>query len=250
VPKGRLARGRAFKPARGLAGILTHARTGVVTDSKVELRLLNPLKDLLERQRVALIAIAHCNKNQTQELMYRMGGSIGFIAAARMAMVVGKHPHDPDRRVLAMFKSNLSARARSLDFILADGALTLDAHAPDIAPEELLHTPSEDEKSALEEACEFLSDYLAKGPAKKADVMRGARANGFSEMTLRRAKKRLNVQTRKVGFGLNSYTEWSLLSETPKWLNVSGEQLCENTGGNVNQAKPVANFGKKEITEI
>jgi len=199
--------------------------------------LLNPLKDVLERHNVALLAVAHTHKNANQELMHRMGGSIGLIAAARMAMVVGKHPHDPDRRVLAMFKSNLSARARSLDYMVADGAVTWDANAPDIAPEELMNTPSSEEKSVVDEAEEFLSEYLNRGPAKTTDVKRAARANGVTQMTLRRAKKRLNVQTRKVGFGLNSYTEWSLSSETPKWLNVSGEQLCENTG-------------KKESTEI
>ena len=211
--------------------------------------LLNPIKDLLERQNVTLLANAHCNKNQAQEVLYRMSGSVGLIAAARMAMVVGKHPHDPDHRVLAMFKSNLSARARSLDYTLGDAggfALTWHPNAPDIAPEELLRSPNEEEKTAIDEAAEFLSDYLAKGPAKQADVMRGARANGISEMTLRRAKKRLNVQTRKVGFGSNSYTEWSLPGETPKVVNVSGDHLYENIRKNVNQEKPVAPFASTD----
>ena len=209
---------------------------------------------MLKRQHVALLANAHCNKNQAQEAMYLMSGSVGLIPTARMAMVVGKHPHDPDRRVLAMFKHNLSAQARSLHYTLGDGAggfaLTWDANAPDIPYQELLRSPNEDEKSEVDEAEEFLSDYLNRGPAKHTDVVRAARANGVTERTLRRAKKRLNVETRKVGFGPSSYTEWRLWGETPKVANVLIGQLCENTVDNVNQAKPVANFGKKEVGDI
>ncbi len=213
-------------------------------------RLLEPVIKMLEQRRVALLGIAHLNKNQALDLIHRISGSGAIVQTARGGMFCAKHPHDSDRRVLAMMKSNLSARARSLDYILDGGGLTWDANAPNIALDELMNTPSPDEKSVMDEAEEFLSDYLSRGPAKHTDVVREARSHGVTERTLRRAKKRLNVETSKVGFGRNSYTEWRLWGETPKVANVLVGQLCENTGENVNQAKPVASFGKKEITEI
>ena len=200
-------------------------------------RLLEPVIKMLEQRRVALLGIAHLNKNQALDLMHRISGSGAIVQTARGGMFCGEHPQDADRRVLAQFKKNLSGLPRSLDYILDGGGLTWDASAPDIPYRDLITKPSPEEKSVVDEAEEFLSDYLNRGPAKHTDVVRAARAHGVTQMTLRRAKQRLNVQTRKVGFGLNSYTEWSLSSETPKWLNVSGEQLCENTG-------------KKEVTEI
>ena len=39
--------------------------------------------------------------------MYRGGGSIGIIGAARQAFVVAKNPHDEDSRLLAPTKNNL-----------------------------------------------------------------------------------------------------------------------------------------------
>jgi putative DNA primase/helicase len=231
-------------------------------------RLLEPVIKMLEQRRVALLGIAHLNKNQTLDLMHRISGSGAIVQTARGGMFCGKHPHDPDRRVLAQFKKNLSDLPRSLDYILDGGGLTWDENAPDIPCEELVNTPSPEEKSVVDEAEEFLSEYLNRGPAKHTDVVRAARANAVSERTLRRAKQRLNVQTRKVGFGPSSYTEWSLLSEdsltidvrpenitpkvtiTPKVAKESVGQLCEHNGKNVSQAKPVANFGTKEVTEI
>jgi putative DNA primase/helicase len=213
-----------------LGGINSH------NDAAVR-RLLEPAIKMLEQRRVALLGIAHLNENQALDLMHRISGSGAIVQTARGGMFCGEHPQDADRRVLAQFKKNLSGLPRSLDYILDGGGLTWDASAPDIPYRDLITKPSPEEKSVVDEAEEFLSGYLNRGPAKHTDVVRAARAHGVTQMTLRRAKQRLNVQTRKVGFGLNSYTEWSLSSETPKWIKKSGEQLCENAG-------------EKEITEI
>ena len=55
-------------------------------DSEVR-ALLSPIKDLLERHGVTLIAIAHLNKNQQQALMHRTRGAVAFVAAARLGML-------------------------------------------------------------------------------------------------------------------------------------------------------------------
>ena len=212
--------------------------------------LLEPVIKMLERRRVALLAIAHLNKNAAQELMHRMGGSTGLQAAARAAMVVGKHPHDPDRRVLAQYKSNLIGRPRSLDYILDGGGLTWDANAPDIGdPRQLLNTPSPDEKSAVDEACEFLSDFLSRGPAKYTDVLRAAIPNGVAERTLRRARERLKVEAQQIGSRHGSYSEWRLPRDTHRLANALVRQPSENIKKNASQEKPVAPLAK-EVGEL
>jgi hypothetical protein len=48
--------------------------------------------------------------------VYRGGGSIGIIGAARSALLVGKHPEDETRRVLCRTKGNLAAEPASLAY--------------------------------------------------------------------------------------------------------------------------------------
>jgi hypothetical protein len=49
------------------------------------------------------------------------------------------------------------------------------------------------EAKELADAMELLKEMLAAGPVRAAEVMSQARGQGFSERTLRRAKKKLGV---------------------------------------------------------
>jgi hypothetical protein len=51
----------------------------------------------------------------------------------------------------------------------------------------------------IDEAEQFLRDLLSDGPVCQADVEKQARANGVSLSTLKRAKKGMNVKSRKNG---------------------------------------------------
>jgi hypothetical protein len=51
--------------------------------------------------------------------------------------------------------------------------------------------------SVREEAEDFLRERLAAGPAKAADIEEEAKANLISKRTLRRARQRLGVVSRK-----------------------------------------------------
>jgi hypothetical protein len=71
-------------------------------------RALAPLAGLAERTGAAVLVVRHLNKAAANNPLYRGGGSIGIIGAARMAFVVGKDPQDESRRVLASTKNNLA----------------------------------------------------------------------------------------------------------------------------------------------
>src|SRR5215213_10043991 len=75
---------------------------------------LTPLKEMAERKGVAILLIRHMSKQDARNALYRGGGSIGIIGAARSGMLVEQHPDDEDLRVLAMVKSNLAEQAPSL----------------------------------------------------------------------------------------------------------------------------------------
>lgn len=125
---------------------------------------------------------------------------------------MGRHPEDEGRRVLARVKNNLAEPVPSLAFELVgtgEGSVRVEwkgetHHAAD----SLLSAPADpEERSALEEAMDFLRDALGRGPVWNVEVKKDARKAEVSEATLRRAKTSLGVRSAKEADGSWS---WSL----------------------------------------
>ncbi len=184
-------------------------------------RALAPLASLAERTGAAILILRHLNKATGMNALYRGGGSISIVAAARSGLLVAKHPDDPDhQRVLAATKSNLgpplpslsyrvtaSMDSKDIPWIEWQGECTLSAEQALAAPQ-----PEQDgeRSSKLEEAVEWLHTKLAKGPVLGRAVERAARGAGISDATLRRARGRLPIHIQRTGFGAEMYTWWSL----------------------------------------
>ncbi len=81
-------------------------------------RGLAALKALGERTGAAIIVVRHLNKTAAANPLYRGGGSIGIIGAARCGLLLARDPDDPHRRILAATKGNLAAPPPSLTFRL------------------------------------------------------------------------------------------------------------------------------------
>ena len=153
----------------------------------------------------AVVVVRHLNKGQGGHALYRGGGSIGIVGAARAAFVVAKDPDDEGKRVLAPVKCNLSAAPPSRDFRLVEGlaGVTIEwlgesGHSASA----LLAAPTGDtERGAFEEATALLRDSLGSGPRSPVEVRKEAREAGISERTLDRAKAHLRVKSLKSGFG-------------------------------------------------
>lgn len=167
-------------------------------------RALAPLARLAERTGAAVVVVRHLNKATGGNALYRGGGSIGIVGAARSGLLIAKHPEDDGRRVLASIKSNLAAPAPSLVFGLSSteggavrvdwkGESSLDAAA-------LLSAPTDhEERSALSEAQEFLREVLADGPVLAKDAQEEARGAGIAERTMKRARSSLGVVAERKG---------------------------------------------------
>jgi AAA domain len=74
-------------------------------------RALAPLARMAEDQRCAVLVIVHLNKQRGGDPLYRIGGSIGQVGAARSVLSFGRDPDDPDedrgsRRLLGHLASN------------------------------------------------------------------------------------------------------------------------------------------------
>ena len=169
-------------------------------------RALAPLAALAERTGVAVIVVRHLNKAAGTNPLYRGGGSIGIVGAARSSLIVARDPEDEDVRVFAPLKQNLSRPAESLKYRIrtaANGAAAIEwLGATPFAAKDLLKPQANDEdRSALAEAKQFLKDELEDGPMHAKQVLKDAREAGVHEKTLRRAKTALKVRSERESDG-------------------------------------------------
>jgi hypothetical protein len=83
-------------------------------------RLLAVLAAAAAKTGAAVILIRHHNKVPGIPALYRGGGSIGIIGAARAAFAVVRDPDDGDHRLLTTVKSNLAPEAPTWGYSLVD----------------------------------------------------------------------------------------------------------------------------------
>ena len=173
--------------------------------------VLSRLTKIGEETGAAFLLLRHLNKGGSGSPMYRGGGSIGIVGAARAGYLVARDPDDPETRVLACIKSNLARESDSLSYRLESTpgshvaqVVWTGASAHDAAG--LLRFPldgDEDGGDARSVAEKWLTEYFVEhgGAVKAADVLKAAKADDIAERTLRRARDRMRVQVERKGFG-------------------------------------------------
>jgi AAA domain len=178
-------------------------------------RALWPLAKIAEETGAAVLVVRHLNKDTGGSPLYRGGGSIGIIGAARSGLLVAADPDNPDWRVLATTKCNLARKPVGLKFALEgtpDGALRVGWMGESVhTAESLLAAPrDEEDRDLLEEAVGVLRAILAEGSILAVEAKRQCRNAGVSERTMLRAKAVLGVRSNLIGFGKNGHWHWSL----------------------------------------
>jgi len=177
-------------------------------------RALGPFALMLERTASASLLVRHLNKGSGGNPIYRGGGSIGIIGAARSGLLVQKDPDDETgvRRVLAPTKANLSAPAKAMAYRMEqapNGSVRVvwEGETEHTAVGLLAEPLPEEERSELHDAVEFLRAELYAGAVQVEEIKRRSRAAGISERTLKRARARLGVVAEK---GDGRFAPWSI----------------------------------------
>lgn len=166
-------------------------------------RAIAPLSALADRTGCAVLLLRHLTKDGTRPAIYRGGGSVGIIAAARSALVVGRDDQDPSAFVVASVKNNLSREEPSLRYRLEPVPGQIQAKLVWIGEVDVDADRLGDdggERSSLDEAVRFLRVELSNGPKPGKRVQTEAREAGISDATLRRARQILGVRPQKQGF--------------------------------------------------
>lgn len=98
--------------------------------------------------------------------------------------------------------------------------------SPHSADALLANQVSGEDKSAFQEARDFLADVLKDGPVEARQVQKVARAAGIADPTLRRAKASAGVRSARDRFGKAGHWFWALDAQEPsKALNKNSEHL-------------------------
>lgn len=172
-------------------------------------RALQPLADLGASLRCAILGITHFTKNSAgREPIDRLIGSVAFGALARIVMVAVKQQSIEGQtgspsRMLIRSKSNIGVDDGGFKYdfrieelpnypgVTASSVLwkgIVQGSARDLlATAESFNT----EKTATEEAIEFLKEILSSGPQKASEIFKEVRQAGISEKVIRTAKDRI-----------------------------------------------------------
>ncbi|MEO8287118.1 MAG: AAA family ATPase [Chloroflexota bacterium] len=180
-------------------------------------RAMMPLIELAQRTGVAVLVVRHLNKQANSNPLYRGGGSIGMIGAARSGLLIAADPDDTtqSKRILVRMKSNSAATVESLVYRIeaaANGVGYLQwlgtsrhtAHSVLAAP------PEAEDRSAIDDAVDFLRDVLKDGAQPSHALITAAKDAGVAEKTLRRAKSQVGVIVERQGYGAGGTWIWRL----------------------------------------
>jgi putative DNA primase/helicase len=173
--------------------------------------VLGPLAELAAETNLSIIGVLHFNKKtDVTNAMLRISDSLAFVAASRSAYAVVADDEN-QRKLLVRAKNNLAPA--SLDKALAyycavesvgkdpDTGETITAphviwhpHYIDVTTTEAMQAAADNKSPGqLDDAKTFLAELLDEGPVAE----KLAEREDISKRTLRRAKKRLSIETAK-----------------------------------------------------
>jgi AAA domain len=183
-----------------------------INDEQSIRRVVARLKLLAEEFNVAIVLIRHLNKASGGSALLRGSGSIAIAAQARSVMLVAKDQLAPDRRILAMVKTNLDAMPCSLSFLSTRNSLgsTIRWMGPceHSADELVRRMDGKTISPAVQNAMNFLKTTLYGCSGRTwAELTELAARQGIPEITLRRARDELRLEKKAKG---KDIVVWSL----------------------------------------
>ncbi len=220
--------------------LMAFLRADAHRDDEVRSRLASLVR-VAERTGCAVLVVRHLNKSAGCNPLYRGGGSIGIIGAARAGLLAAPHPNDEDLRVLAPSKANLTRLPPSLEYRIQTTTLEGLGDVPRIAWGDTSPLSAGDllewaaDHGPGREAEDFLRGVLIEGPMPAREIYRAAREEGISQRTLRWVAERLGVHK-----GRQRTPEGSWVS---LWVPPKG---WSRDGGTTGNTLPVANSPSPE----
>lgn len=179
--------------------------------------LLASLGRMAAEMRFAVLVVSHLNKMTGTNAVYRITGSLAFVAAARAVFAIARDPQDPDQRLMLPVKSNLGPDTAGYSYTVS----VADNDAPFVrwgddrvtrtAEEVLSAAPSPREQAVIErgnDVKEWLRKKLASEAQPAASMWAAAERENYSRRDVERAKRSLGVVCEPKGY--RGAWHWSL----------------------------------------
>jgi len=168
-------------------------------------KALEPLKRLAADTGCVILGNAHFNKGGSADPMMRITGSAAFGQVVRAVLAFAADP-EASTFVISQPKNNLGQHdPPSLAYLIESTDITTDeglatvgrlvfvGEAPRSVRDVLGDRANPDDRSALEDAKEWLHSVLEAGPMLKAEILAFARKEAISPRTLDRAMSELSI---------------------------------------------------------
>lgn len=182
-----------FDPLNGYLG-----QINAYSDSETR-GVLIPLQNIAKKYDLAVFGLCHLNKKTDLSAVDRVLGSVAFVNTARSVWFI-TWDKETDTRYLTKEKSNYSVNPTNLSFRIIDGAVAFLEGTTDKTADDVLRGGIQ-KADSTNECIEWLKKKLAWNSVLSSEISAEARHIGFSEHALRTAKRTLNVQSKKDGYG-------------------------------------------------
>jgi DNA repair protein RadA/Sms len=190
----------------------------------------------------AVVVVRPLNRRVGALASERGSAGAALAAEARSVLLLGSHPNDPQRQVLAAVKCNLCAKPPSQEWAIVES----DGESPvprvswlgpsAVHADELVKTsrptpaPSPFEQKKVEE---WLGEKLKAGPKLAKEINEQAKLDDVPPILLRRAQISLGV----VPAGSNGSTKWSLPGESSEEEGTQTGSRSEDRGSSGKETK-------------
>lgn len=187
--------------------------TDINTEMQVR-EILRILQNIAEEYQIAVIAIAHVNKNTSQYFIHRILGAQAFGARVRIVLGIDDNPDCPDdetRHILAHCKPSLGSRQLPIEFQIiedtTDGLAIIKYDSAPISNFNIKNLFSPDKRPVgrpakqEERAEEFLKKALSDGPVPRKKVIEFGEKKKISESTIKRTTRKMNIITKYIEKG-------------------------------------------------
>jgi hypothetical protein len=167
--------------------------------------ILDGLAALAQKYRVCLLILRHFAKSPSGSPINRGLGSIDITGAARTELHAGKRDQ---QSAMVHAKTNIGELGESIGFEIKAGIFRWTGATTISALDLAASGMAEEDRDAINEAAQYLDDTLKGGPKPAGEIFSEAKDLGFSTSTIRRAKLRLGVKSRKKSGEKYGKFEW------------------------------------------
>ena len=168
-------------------------------------KALKALVDFAERKNIAVLGLTHLNKKVDLGFINRTIGSRAWSSVPRMVWGIRTeqvededgHKIDTDNRFLINIKCNIGKKPQGMKFHIGeDGCIIWDEERVNLT----IDANCREKTSRINEAVDWLKEYLGNGKVLSTEVFSDGEAQGFGKSLLNRAKQELEIKPCRIDF--------------------------------------------------